>query len=224
MTMFARSKAVFAGALAIGMLATSAMQPAVAQPASAAQDVKEVNGWNVVRAAHSTGFFQRTSPGQWTEFHNSGATYTFEERNRDAWSVYMHDASRNVWLQIDLHRNMISAGTGDAERIDIYSIAGSTAGDVTGNPLVDSGITGPNLLRANFDRGLFQSIGNLEWIEIGDSGAVFRFREIDRDAWSVYLLDASRNIGIQIDIHSQMIRVQQGNGPWGNLYAITSAR
>lgn len=224
MTSFPRSKAAIAGAFAFGILATTAIQPAVAQPASAVQDVKEVNGWNVVRAAHDSGFFQRTSPGQWTEFHNSGATYTFEERNRDAWSVYMYDASRNVWLQVDLHRNMVSAGTGNQERIDIYAITGSTAGAVTGNPLVDSGFTGSNLLRANFDRGLFQSIGNQEWIELGDSGAVFRFRETNRDEWSVYLFDASRTIGIQIDIHSQMIRVQQGNGPWGNLYAITSAR
>lgn len=222
MTFFARTKSVFATMLAIGMLSIPAIQPVAAQ--SAAQQVKVVNGWNVVRATHDSGFFQRTSPGQWTEFHDSGASFTFEERNRDEWSVYMYDASRNVWLQIDLHRNMISAGTGDEPRIDIYTITESTAGAVTGNPLADSGITGPNVIRADYNGGLFQSTGNRDWLEVTDDGRTFRFREQNRDAWSVYLYDASRDVRLQIDIYRQMITIADGNGPMRDLYAITSAR
>lgn len=216
--------AILVKAMVYGLLATASVQPANAQPNTAAMPVQEVNGWNVVRATHDSGIFQRTSPDQWTEFHDSGATFTFEERNRDEWSVYMYDGSRNVWLQIDIHRNMISAGTGDAERIDIYAITGSAAGAVTGNPLVDSGITGRNVIRADYDGGLFQSTNGMEWLEVTDDGRTFRFQERNRDDWSAYLYDASRDVRLQIDIHRQMITIADGNGPMRDLYAISSAR
>ena len=223
MYIFTRAKIVFAHVTAFGLL--SAMSPPLSSPpASTANELQQVNGWNVVRATYDGGIFQRTSPGRWTEFNDGGATFTFEERNRDAWSVYMYDADRNVWLQIDTDRNMISAGTGDAPRIDIYGITDTTAGAVTGNPLVDSGITGPNLIRADYDGGLFQYMNGVQWVEIGDNGGSFQFRETARRDWTIDLYDASRNVSLQIDIQRQMITIADENGIHLDLYPITSAR
>lgn len=224
MYIFTRAKRALIKSAAMGLLAAAGMQPAAAQPASAAGEQQQVNGWNVVRATYDGGIFQRTSPGQWTEYNDGGATFTFEESHRDEWSVYMYDAARNVWLQIDIHRNMISAGTGDAPRIDIYAISGSAAGAVTGNPLVDSGITGRNVIRVDFNGGLFQSMNNREWVEIGDNGGSFQFHETGRHNWAVNLYDASRNVRLQIDIESQMIMMIDDNGLNHDLYPITSAR
>jgi len=85
-----------------------------------------VNGWNVEKANHRGGRLEMHAPGQWTEFDGSGiAGFSFTETGRDEWSVYLNDASRNVQLQIDIHRKMITYGTNGGQRSDLYTINGS---------------------------------------------------------------------------------------------------
>lgn len=86
------------------------------------------------------------------------------------------------------------------------------------------GVNGWNVIRANYDGGLFQLMGNDEWVEVTDDGEAYRFRETQRDEWSVYMFDASRNIRLQIDIHRQMTTVAGGGESLHDLYPITSAR
>jgi len=202
--------------------------PGHAQPANAQVNADGVNGWNVIRATFDGGVFQQTAPGQWTEFGNSGQNFYFEERNRDDWSVYLHDVSRNISIQIDIFRDWISYAQGDGQRTDLYRITNSAAGSNTGpansNPLAAQGINGFNVIRANYDGGLFQLMGGDEWIEVTDDARTYRFRETQRDEWSVYMFDASRNVRLQIDIHRQMISLADGGGPHRDLYSIASAR
>ncbi|MBE9029759.1 hypothetical protein IQ266_08470 [filamentous cyanobacterium LEGE 11480] len=48
--------------------------------------------------------------------------------------------------------------------------------------------------------------GNGNWVEMDSSNRVqFTFKEIKRDAWSVYLLDRSRNVQIQLDLNRKKI-------------------
>ena len=86
----------------------------------------DVNGRNVVRADHSQGSFRHLGNGQWTEFNAEGqAAYRFAERGRDDWSVYLHDESRNLQIQIDLYRKRISYGLNNQARSDLYIITRS---------------------------------------------------------------------------------------------------
>lgn len=223
MFIFAWFKNLFVRIAAVGLVSVASLQPAVAQSGSAGAEVY-VNGWNIVRATYDGGIFQRTAPGQWTEFNDNGATFTFEERDRNDVTVTMYDAARNVWLELDTYGNAILAGTGDEPRTEIYTITGSAAGAVTGNPLIDSGITGGTVIRADFDGGLFQRINNVDWVEIGDNGGTFQFRETERTDWMVELYDESRNVYLRIDIERQIIAIRDGYGVYSSLYPITSAR
>lgn len=89
----------------------------------AALTATEVTGWNVVRADHRDGSFRQTGDRAWAEYDRSGrATFTFTEVGRDDWSVYLDDPSRGVQVQIDLHRDWLTYGTGGGPRSDLYAI------------------------------------------------------------------------------------------------------
>jgi hypothetical protein len=58
---------------------------------------------------HDGGSFRKTGDGQWAEYNPQGAaTYAFAETGRDDWSVYLVDRSRNVEIQLDVYRQIIS--------------------------------------------------------------------------------------------------------------------
>lgn len=82
-----------------------------------------VNGYNVVVVNHDGGGFVHTGGKQWHEADNLGNTrFYFQEQSRDEWSVYLHDASRNVSIQLDLHRKKVLYGTGNQPKTDLYNI------------------------------------------------------------------------------------------------------
>lgn len=85
-----------------------------------------VNGRNVVRADFVGGRFEQASSGQWVEYDASGvARFSFAEQGRDDWSVYLHDGSRNVQIQIDIWRRMITYGANGGPKSDLYPITAS---------------------------------------------------------------------------------------------------
>lgn len=46
--------------------------------------------------------------GRWTEYNSRGVPeFYFRETHRDQWSVYLRDDSRNMKMQIDVHRNWV---------------------------------------------------------------------------------------------------------------------
>lgn len=52
----------------------------------------------------------------------------------------------------------------------------------------------------------------------------FRFREATRDEWSVYLVDDSRNVEIQLDLFKKQVLYAPIGQPRTPLYTILSAR
>lgn len=63
--------------------------------------------------------------------------------------------------------------------------------------------------------------GGGQWIETDSQGRTkFRFRERARDEWSVYLVDDSRGIELQLDIHRRKVTYSERGGPRRDLYNI----
>jgi len=58
------------------------------------------------------GYFHHNG-NQWDEYNAQGQKrFTFQERNRDEWSVYPRDDSRNVGIQLDLHTRKVNMRIG----------------------------------------------------------------------------------------------------------------
>ena len=72
-----------------------------------------VNGRNVKRVVYEwadkkLGYFENKGSKKWVEGSLKGKErFLFEEIQRDDWSVYLYDASRQVSIQLDLHRKEI---------------------------------------------------------------------------------------------------------------------
>ena len=86
----------------------------------------QVNGRNVNLARHTNGYFANRGNGSWAEVDRSNRVrFNFKETGRDAWSVYLLDRSRNVRIQLDLHRKKI-VYSNKTQRFDLYSITSSS--------------------------------------------------------------------------------------------------
>ncbi len=173
-------------------------------------------GRNVNVVSVDQGTYRQISQRNWIEQNSQGQTvFSFQETQRDDWSVYLHDASRNVRLQLDLHRKQV--GYSDANNPtmrDLYRITASS-----------SKLSGWLVRKVGFNQGAFTNKGNKNWVETGARNEVrFNFREVARDDWSVYLHDASRDVNIQLDLHTRKVMYNAGNDPRTPLYAITSAQ
>jgi hypothetical protein len=82
-------------------------------------------------------------------------------------------------------------------------------------------VDGSNLARVDYEGGWFEERRG-GWAEYGlDGGVRFRFEETGRDEWSVYLLDRSRNVAIQLDVHRRMVTYAENGGRRNDLYPIT---
>ncbi|MEP2703925.1 MAG: MliC family protein [Roseibium sp.] len=87
-----------------------------------------VNGFTVGQVLHPGGSFTNVGNGQWQEADAQGrVNFNFREESRDEWSVYLFDASRNVALQLDLHRGQVLYGVGAGPKSVLYPITGSFA-------------------------------------------------------------------------------------------------
>ena len=120
----------FRGALAIVLagLTGSGVLPVVTAPV-AAQPGTDVSGWNTTYVRFSDGYYAKQADGSWGEFNLAGQiTFRFAEMQRDEWSVYLNDASRNVQIQLDLFRRKISYGTGGGPRSDLYDVVSASRG------------------------------------------------------------------------------------------------
>lgn len=66
--------------------------------------------------------------------------------------------------------------------------------------------------------------GDKQWVEEGTRQGVanFKFRETHRDDWSVYLVDESRGVNIQLDLHTKKVMYSDKKNPTRRaLYNIT---
>ncbi|MGJ8669468.1 MAG: mannan-binding lectin [Oceanococcus sp.] len=89
--------------------------------------------------------------------------------------------------------------------------------------LTTEGVTGRNVVAVTFNGGRLEQAGS-KWQEYGDHGGPrFTFQETHRDDWSVYLLDRSRGVDLQIDIHRKKVLYGENGGQKRDLYSITQA-
>ena len=87
------------------------------------QTASGINGYNVKRVFLPKGTISLKGNGVWIEKGNDGARFEFEETGRDEWSVYIFDRSRNVRLQLDLHRKKVVYSDA-TQSYDLYVIEG----------------------------------------------------------------------------------------------------
>jgi hypothetical protein len=107
-------------ALASATVSTAILLPA---PAAAQRIEPGTNGRNVRSVSYAQGSFAQLAGGEWAEYDLRGRqTFSFRERARDDWSVYLYDAARRTEIQIDIHRRMITVAQGGGPRRDLYPI------------------------------------------------------------------------------------------------------
>lgn len=229
------SGAILLRAAVIGMVTTASIGIA-AMPAAAQTVDVDVNGRNVVSVSHNAGWFEKGDDGRWHEYDKNGReTYSFDESMRDDWSVYLNDPSRNVQLQIDLHRKMIGYGSNGGAKTDLYPITSSQrplppvpmmmAPPPPMAPPPMPMLNGRTVARVDFAQGRFIEIAPGKWAEYASDGKVVaNFAETGRDDWSVYLNDAGRNVQLQLDLHRKMVGYGSNGGKKSDLYPITASR
>lgn len=164
------------------------------------------------------GVFKQIGEKRWTEDDAKGVTvFTYEETSRDEWSVYLYDKARRVRLQLDMHRMIVRYGDRRTKMRDQYSIV--TASEKLNGWLVnkvDFSTKGPAI------SGTFRQSGAKTWAEDGVVGGHnrFEFHERARDDWSVYLYDKSRDVNVQLDLHTREIYFSVGKKKRAKLYTI----
>ncbi|MGB0932005.1 MAG: hypothetical protein ACPGVB_14570, partial [Chitinophagales bacterium] len=72
--------------------------------------------------------------------------------------------------------------------------------------------------------GAFIEKENKAWQEASLKNGTFNFIETHRDQWSVYLQDKSRNVFIQLDLHTKKVMYSVGNKTKTYLYSISAAK
>lgn len=89
--------------------------------------------------------------------------------------------------------------------------------------LGQSGVDGRNVTVIEFGRklGELRQTGPGQWVETNAAGQVaFRFEETKRDDSTVYLLDRSRNVTLQIDLKTRKVMYSAGGATPNELYAV----
>ena len=172
----------------------------------------EVNGRNVnfIKFTDDSGellgtFIQRGAEGQWDEegMSQGEVRYDFQEVTRDDWSVYLRDDSRGVNVQLDLHtKKVMYSDDENTEKRELYTIVeeyAKTNGWVVSQ--VRFGDSEGNFL------GSYVKYDNDTWIEEGTTtgSETFRFKEVGRNEWTVYLQDESRGVNIELGMHSKVV-------------------
>lgn len=79
----------------------------------------------------------------------------------------------------------------------------------------NSSITGKNVGLVEFNAGqgklgTYDNDGN-SWVEEAN-GRSFRFKEVNRDDWSVYLRDDSRGVNIQLNLYTKEVKYSDDKG------------
>lgn len=71
--------------------------------------------------------------------------------------------------------------------------------------------------------GAYRQVDDDAWAEFdADDNVTAHFAEVRRDAWSILLHDAARNVSILLDLRSQLVMYGAGQSPSTRLYKITS--
>ncbi|GAA1833648.1 hypothetical protein GCM10009836_09740 [Pseudonocardia ailaonensis] len=167
------------------------------------------------------GYYIQAGPAEWLECYPDGNVRArYPESRRDDWSIYLRDPARRANVQLDLHREEVRYRTdGGAENV-LGRVVEATGG-----------VTGRLVNRVEFGTstrhwaGTFRQTGPATWVEDSRTAGPdrFEFHETARDDWSVYLLDRSRDVGLQLDLHTGIVYLTVGTGPRGEQYRIVGS-
>lgn len=146
---------------------------------------------------------------RWVEV-GGGATNEFVEERRDEWSVYLLDGERDVTLRLDLKEMQVFYAEGRSPMRPLYGVMAASA-DVTAR----------NVALVLVRGGEFRMTGPNTWEETGSGGESFSFAEAKRDDGSVYLVDRSRGVKMQLDLRRKQIYYADGDSKPRPLYPIT---
>ena len=91
-----------------------------------------INGYNARLVVFKSfnggtlGSFRQTGMNTWSEDGVEKANrFQFEELNRDEWSVYLYDSSRDVHIQLDLWTKKVMYNAGSEPRQELYNVSSS---------------------------------------------------------------------------------------------------
>jgi hypothetical protein len=191
-----------------------------AAPIASAQEA--ANGRNVVFVTYSgngmIGAFRQTATGAWKEQNGQGQS-DFRETNRDDWSVYLESATPGKNIQLDLHTKRVNySDAANRTSRQLYTVTGArpwSNGRRVTRVIASSGVAELEYVQVAAGR----------WIEraLPSNRTTFQFRESNRDDWSVYLVDDSRKVEIQLDLHTRKVNYSEKGGPRRPIYTITLA-
>ena len=92
------------------------------------------------------------------------------------------------------------------------------------SPTQAAGVTGRNVTEVMAPESTFVLLPGNAWEERGHDGSRFQFVEQNRDDWSVYLIDNSRGVRLQLDLHTRTISYADANEPrMRPLYRVSDA-
>lgn len=177
----------------------------------------QANGYTTNFVRFPGGTIERTYTGEWQEFSDGNTTPRFfwRETHRDEWSVYLRDDSRSMTMQIDMWRSWISLEWPGHPMADQYQI---TEADARVNGRLVSEVRIPS-------GGSFRMVSPGQWNEFNAAGQpIYSFRETGRDQWSVYLVDDSRSMQMQIDMHRGWVRLAWPGHAMADQYRIAGSR
>ncbi|MGB0929572.1 MAG: FG-GAP repeat domain-containing protein, partial [Chitinophagales bacterium] len=168
------------------------------------------------------GGFLMTGDKKWRETSFKNGDFNFTETNRDDWSVYLFDASRKVHIQLDLHTKKVMYSDSKTPRRYQYDIQSATD---KSNGRIATSVTFANATNGT-KLGEYRQESNKKWVETSakTNAVTFRFEERGRDDWSIYLLDKSRNVEIQLDLHTQKVMYNVVGQPRRAIYTIVDAK
>ncbi|MGF1525408.1 MAG: hypothetical protein ACFCBW_01240 [Candidatus Competibacterales bacterium] len=174
--------------------------------------VHGVNGYNVTKVYYPGGVFEMGRGNRWLERNRDGRHH-FVEQNRDEWSVYLMDRSRGVQIQLDLHRKEIFYRHRQEPRRVLYRISRAEAKKRLGDYRGDGRrVDGYNVGEVHYRGGVFKNTGGHHWKWRNRKGHLSLIEQ-NRDEWSVYLLNPSKKIRIQLDLHRKEVFYSRDHSP-----------
>jgi len=194
-----------------------------------------VSGADVTVVEFSGGTYRQEPDGTWAELDANGTiTATFFEVSRDEQRVLLVDEGRGLSVTLDLAERVITFGPINGEQQPLHEIVSATAepptpaisvsaeaaADAATSETATSVVFGSNGEAA----GEYRMVGAGDWVELDGAGQpAFEFKETDRGATGIKLVDESRGIALTLDVASKIITYGAIGDEQQPLYEIISA-
>lgn len=193
-------------------------------PPTKPAELPKINGRNVnfvslTTNGSTTGYFRNTHDGHWDEIRADFSPVSkFKETDRDDYSVYLYDKSRDVRIQLDLYQKQCFYNAGNDPQSPLYQLS---------NPMTS--VNGKYLSHVTYKTSngngtITMNPGTNKWVEINsDSGpSGFPFEEVGRDEWSVYITN-NNGTSLAIDANLKQVKILNDNNEYQLLYNIINA-